>query len=100
MNFIHSEIFKIVALVYLAVNVIVFLMYAIDKFKARHNLWRIPESTLLLGAVFGIFGAILGMHLMHHKTRKPKFRFGVPAILVLEVSAIVLYYLKFCAHMI
>lgn len=77
------------------VNVIVFFMYAIDKYKARHHKWRIPESTLLLGAVFGTAGAILGMLVMHHKTRKPKFFITVPLILIGKVGIVLWYYLNF-----
>lgn len=84
-------------LAYAAVNLIVFLMYAADKYKARHNQWRIPERTLITAAVLGIIGAILGMVVMHHKTRKPKFLFAIPAIAVLEGAAVVVYFLKFTA---
>lgn len=83
---------------YLAVNIIVFLLYAIDKYKARHHKWRIPESTLLWSAVFGVFGALLGMYVMHHKTRKVKFYLTVPLILIVEVVAVIWCYLKFVTH--
>jgi uncharacterized membrane protein YsdA (DUF1294 family) len=80
---------KTVLLVYLAINLIVFLMYGIDKFKAVHNKWRIPENTLISGALFGVFGAILGMTVFHHKIRKPKFYITVPAIMLVEVGFVV-----------
>lgn len=75
-------------LVYAAVNVIVFAMYGIDKWKALHKKWRIPEATLIGGAVFGVIGALAGMYILHHKTRKPKFYITVPLILVLEIAAV------------
>lgn len=86
---------EIILIAYAVVNLLVFLMYAVDKYKAKHNLWRIPEKTLITAAVFGIFGAILGMIIMHHKTRKPKFLFAIPTIALLELLAGVAYYLKF-----
>ncbi|MBE5934438.1 MAG: DUF1294 domain-containing protein [Lachnospiraceae bacterium] len=77
---------KILIIVYLAINLVVFFMYGIDKFKAVHNKWRIPENTLISGALFGVFGALLGMIVFHHKIRKPKFFITVPAFMIVEVG--------------
>ena len=75
-------------------NVITFLIYAIDKWKAKKNRWRIPESTLLLLAVLGgSIGAWLGMKIWHHKTMHKKFKYGVPLILVLQIGAL-FYFLQ------
>lgn len=79
----------IVLAVYLVMNLIVFAMYGIDKYKAVHHKWRIPEATLIGAAVFGVFGALAGMYVIRHKTKKPKFFITVPAILVLEIAAVV-----------
>ena len=69
----------------LAVNILAFVLFGIDKQNARHNLWRIPEKTLLISALIGgSAGAILGMQFFHHKSRKPKCAVGVPVILVVE----------------
>jgi hypothetical protein len=76
-------------LIYLLINVLVCILYGIDKWKAVHHRWRIPESTLMLSAVFGVFGAFIGMHWFHHKTHKPKFYIGVPVIFVLELLCII-----------
>lgn len=70
---------------YLVVNIIVFILYGVDKYKARHKRWRTPESTLLVGAVLGVFGALAGMHFFRHKTKKMKFSVTVLAILGLEL---------------
>lgn len=52
-------------------NVVVFVFYAVDKYKAQHYLWRIPEKVLLAQALLGGgIGALLAGHLCHHKTRK------------------------------
>ena len=69
------------------VNLAVFLLYGRDKMKAQRGGWRTPEATLLLAAVFGVIGAWLGMKVFHHKTRKAKFRIGVPLIALLEMAA-------------
>ena len=75
----------------IAINAITFITYGIDKWKARKNKWRIPESTLLLLAVFGgSIGAFLGMRVWRHKTMHKKFKYGIPSILIIQVG-ILLY---------
>ena len=74
-------------LIYLAIiTVVTFLVYGIDKWKAQHKRWRIPESVLLgLAAIGGSVGAWLGMQVWHHKTQHKKFKYGVSAILAAQV---------------
>ena len=53
------------------VSLVAFVMYGIDKRKAQKHRWRIPEATLLLtGFLGGAAGALLGMHVFHHKSKK------------------------------
>ena len=79
----------------IVINVITLLMYGIDKWKAKHSKWRIPEATLLImAAVGGSIGAWTGIKLFHHKTLHKKFKYGVPAILILQLAIIVFIYLK------
>lgn len=75
-------------LYYLAlINVITFLVYGIDKLKAKKGKWRIPEATLLLLAVIGgSIGAWLGIKVWHHKTMHKKFKYGIPIILALQAG--------------
>ena len=71
----------------LAINVVAFIMYGIDKYKAKKAKWRIPEATLLLLAVLGgSIGAWMGMKVWHHKTMHKKFKYGVPAILLIQIA--------------
>ncbi len=79
---------------YLAVNLIVFSLYGIDKYKAVHKKWRIPEATLIGASVFGGFGALAGMSFFRHKTKKPKFFITVPLILVLELGVAIYVFLS------
>ena len=78
-------------LIYLAaINIVAFFLYGIDKWKARHDKWRITEAALLWTAVTGgSIGALLGMKVWHHKTLHAKFRFGLPAILILQIAEVV-----------
>ena len=79
-----------IVLIYLVViNVVTFFLYGIDKWKAKHDKWRISEATLLgLAVVGGSIGAWLGMKLWHHKTLHKKFRYGIPAILIIQLAII------------
>lgn len=82
----HNILQLMPAALLILVNAAAFLLFGADKWKARHSRWRIPESTLLLlAALGGSIGALLGMKIFHHKTRKPKFYLGIPAILILQV---------------
>ena len=71
----------------LAVNIATFFLYGIDKYKAKRGLWRISEATLLMMAVIGgSIGAWSGMRLWHHKTMHKKFKYGIPIIIILQVT--------------
>lgn len=61
-----------------------------DKFKAKKNLWRIPEATLMTVAVLGgSVGSLIGMYTVRHKTKHLKFTLGIPLILAVQVVAAV-----------
>ena len=71
----------------LAINAVAFIMYGIDKYKAKKAKWRISEATLLLLAVLGgSIGAWMGMKVWHHKTIHKKFKYGIPAILLIQIA--------------
>lgn len=73
----------------LAVNTLTFLLYGIDKYKAKKARWRISEATLLMMAVVGgSIGAWAGMRLWHHKTMHKKFKYGIPLIILLQVALV------------
>jgi uncharacterized membrane protein YsdA (DUF1294 family) len=79
----------------IAVNVLTFIAYGLDKRKARRKRWRIPETTLLgLAVVGGSVGAWIAMHIFHHKTLHNKFRYGIPVIFLLQ-TALALYLLLY-----
>ena len=75
-------------LVWLAgVNVVTFILYGVDKSRAKKGRWRIPEKTLLLLPLLGgSVGGILGMAAFHHKTRHWYFRVGLPAMFLLQAA--------------
>jgi uncharacterized membrane protein YsdA (DUF1294 family) len=64
-------------------------MYGVDKWKAKKSKWRISEATLIMMAVLGgSLGAWSGMKVWHHKTLHKKFRYGVPAIIIVQLALI------------
>lgn len=96
-NYLH------IALIYLVIiNVVTFFVYGIDKWKAKKSKWRIRETALLgLAVLGGSIGAWLGMIVWHHKTLHKggnrdndnivggyQFRYGVPAIIVIQLLLI------------
>ena len=73
----------------LTINAAGFFSMLADKHKARKNLWRIPERVLMTVAVLGgSAGILLGMYTARHKTKHLKFTLGVPAILILQIAAV------------
>ena len=84
MNLLH------IVLIYLVIiNVVSFFIYGFDKWKAKKSKMRIRETALLgLAVLGGSIGAWLGMKVWHHKTLHKKFRFGVPAIIIIQLLLI------------
>lgn len=74
------------------INVAAWLIYGLDKQKAKRHAWRIPERVLIaFAAAGGSVGALAGMMMFRHKTKKPKFYIGVPVIMIMQI--IVIFYL-------
>ncbi len=73
------------------INFVAFAMFGVDKLSSKRRSWRISESTLLLIAFFGPFGAYAAMLLFRHKTRKIKFLL-VPVFLILQIVLLVYFY--------
>ena len=69
----------------LIMNFLTWVIYGLDKGRAKSGKWRIPERTLLiLAAIGGSVGALIGMLMFRHKTRKAKFVTLVPVLLVIH----------------
>lgn len=85
---------KFAFLYLLIVNAAGFLSMLVDKLKAKKNLWRIPESTLLtIALIGGSIGSLIGMYTVRHKTKHLKFTIGVPLILVVQVGMCIALFL-------
>ena len=69
------------------VSLFAFILFAQDKFKAKRGSWRIPEAALWAAAILGGgVGAVLGMKLFHHKTKKGFFHIGLPLLALLQLG--------------
>lgn len=78
---------ELLSIYLLIINAIAFCLMLIDKYKARKNLWRIPEATLISTALLGgSIGALIGMYTVRHKTRHIKFTVGIPLILLTQIA--------------
>ena len=85
---------KILFYYLLIINILGFLIMGFDKHQAKRANRRIPENTLFTFAIIGGgIGTITGMYVFHHKTKKPLFKIGMPAILILEI--LIFIYFKF-----
>lgn len=90
------ELTKIILIYLVAINFIVFFVYGLDKLKAKKKWRRISEANLLWMAVIGgAIGAWCGIKVWHHKTLHKKFKYGVPAIIAIQIilTGVALYYL-------
>lgn len=80
------ELWQLLGLYLLLVNVAAFLVMGLDKRRAKRDKWRISEKALFLPAVLGgALGGVLGMRTFRHKTKHWYFRFGFPLLLALQV---------------
>lgn len=69
----------------LAVNLLTFLLYALDKRAARRGGWRVPEATLLLlGFLGGTPAALLAQQVLRHKNRKRRFQWRFWGLTLLQ----------------
>lgn len=84
---------KIFIIYLIAVNIAGFVLMGVDKRRAVRHRWRIRESVLfIVAAIGGSVGVLLGMLIFRHKTKHLSFEIGVPAILVVQVVALILIF--------
>ena len=81
----------VILAVLFVMNLAAFALMGIDKAKAKAGAWRIPEKTLfLVAALFGGLGGTLGMTFFRHKTKHWYFKYGFPALLVIQLAVLAL----------
>lgn len=89
-EFFRSRLYLLVYLV--IINIITFLAFAYDKYRAKNDGWRI-KNFFLLGLSFlgGSLGGLLGMKFLRHKTKKSYYRLGLPLMVLLQVLVLVYF---------
>ncbi len=93
-----NDITKYFILYLIIINIIAFLAMYIDKRKAKYGKWRIQEQSLfILALIGGSIGAIIGMNIFRHKTKKLRFSIGFPIILILQIVLIISIWNDFVA---
>ncbi|MGP1515366.1 MAG: DUF1294 domain-containing protein [Bacteroidales bacterium] len=76
---------------FVAMNIVAFYLYGVDKRRSRKRYWRINEKKLIFVAIIGgSIGSLLGMQLFNHKIKHIKFRFGIPLIIVVQMIVVFL----------
>ncbi|MDO4976418.1 MAG: DUF1294 domain-containing protein [Eubacteriales bacterium] len=83
---------KYILIYLLIVNLLGILVMGIDKSRAKHHEWRIPEKTLfLVSLIGGSVGTLCGMYLFRHKTRHWYFVIGMPLILIIQIAMVIYF---------
>ena len=92
-----KELWQLLGLYLALMNLAAFAAMGADKGRARRGRWRVSEKALFLPALLGgALGGVLGMRAFRHKTRRWYFRFGFPALLVLQLAGFCLLLWMFC----
>ncbi|UTR05253.1 DUF1294 domain-containing protein [Alkalihalobacillus sp. LMS6] len=75
-------------IIYLSLlSVFTMLLMGMDKHNARNRKSRVPEKSLfLLALIGGSVGLLAGMYVFRHKTRKSGFKYGIPAIILIQIG--------------
>ena len=80
----------VVASYAIAINLIGFLLFALDKHCAQNGMWRVSEKTLLMSAIVGgSIGVVVGQQALRHKTSKEPFRTYLLIILVVQAVLLI-----------
>ena len=81
------ELWQIILIYFLIINVIGFFLMGIDKLRAKKQVWRVPEKTLFIIALIGgSVGTNIGMYVFRHKTKHWYFVIGMPLILIAQIA--------------
>ena len=75
----------------LIISIVTVILTVYDKIAAKNRAFRISEATLILCGVFGgAVAELITMLIIRHKTRHIKFMLGLPAIILVQITAFIL----------
>ncbi|MFD3156071.1 DUF1294 domain-containing protein [Haloimpatiens sp. FM7330] len=87
---------KFLIIYLILINLYGVLLMFLDKYKSKHNKWRIPEKNLfMIALILGSLGIFIGMYLFRHKTKHQKFVIGIPLIMIIQIFIVSKIILKF-----
>ncbi len=76
-----------VTIYFLAINIVLFVVMGVDKYRAIRQRWRIPEATLfILALVGGACGGTVGMYSFRHKTKHWYFAVFFPLLALAQLA--------------
>ena len=82
--------FEFIAAYFIAINLTGIFINCIDKYKAKHNKWRIKEATLwIIGPLGGAPLSYLTMKLIRHKTKHKGFMIGMPLLAIIDIAGLI-----------
>ncbi|MBQ6897292.1 MAG: DUF1294 domain-containing protein [Oscillospiraceae bacterium] len=81
---------------FIIVNIVTFILFGIDKYKAKKGKMRISERTLLTWCVLGPFGGYVGMYQFRHKYKKFRFQLILFVMCLVQFAAFfaISYFMK------
>lgn len=86
----------ILACVFAVISIITYILYAVDKRRAKNKQWRIPEATLIgFSLLGGAVGGYFAMHTQRHKTKHWYFHFFNILGLIWQIGFIIFCIFKF-----
>ena len=92
MNTMISNDYPLLLIYIIVVNLLGFLLFFIDKIRAKSNKWRISENNLFFISLLGAsLGALLAMKLFNHKTKHKLFTIAIPLIVLVQIILIIIY---------
>lgn len=81
------DIKTVLATYFIIVNIVGFIMSAVDKSAAKRHKWRVPEKNLFAVSLLGgAVGTLMSMLIFRHKTKHKRFMIGIPLIIFVQLS--------------
>lgn len=82
---------RVIAIYFLSVSFISFIITVADKINAKRGKRRVPEDFLLtIGLLGGALAEYITMLAIRHKTRHKKFMLGLPSEIIFQIIIAIL----------
>ena len=89
------DIKTVFAAYFIILNIVGFVMSAVDKSAAKRHKWRVPEKDLFAVSLLGgAVGTLISMLIFRHKTKHKRFMIGIPLIILAQISLFIFLIFK------